>query len=237
MTEVLKTHRSETIKSYKKLLETRVLSYKNTKNMNVLYEKTIQKAVIQSILFSKDFSNIFTCIENTPGRKKRKVSCEELFDVLVKHAGFGFLSFSEFVGLLKDIEEKHFYKQNTNQKEAELMYLIRSIEESFDSQNDSDDLDGFKNKIFTVIAEQLQEHKASATNLLSKIDSDQDNQLSCDEFIEFMKKIDIFLRKTEALCIFKYLNCSSMLKVPDFKKKLEEVGYSDPFYTNSFEYS
>ena len=74
--------------------------------------------------------------------------------------------------------------------------------------------------------------------MLAKIDSNQDKQINCDEFIHFMRKLDFDLRKSEASCIMKYLDYKSttILKIVEFKERLKAIGYSDPYYTNYYEY-
>ena len=136
MCEILSRYRVIAFEEYNKNLTSRVENILSSKQEKKSYEKAIEKAVIRSILFEDNFGEIFENIIKAPvHRNNIVVSFEEFYNALVKYAGFHAISYQLFIFLLNEIEEKHFYRQITNKDEAELIYLVRSIEELSNDSN------------------------------------------------------------------------------------------------------
>lgn len=244
VTDVFCKYRAKALDNFNKGIELRVNEILQKRKSEKEYEKGIENSVMKSVIFAENFNKIIQVLEGYPNKKnKSTVSIEEFYNALVKYAGFHSVTYSMFVFLLNDIQEKHFARKITNKSEAEMVSLIRSLQESLvvvseEVKEEEFDVASLQQKIFTCICKNLQDKGKSAFDMLSKLDSNQDKMLNCDEFLEFLHKIDLNLRKTEASCIMNCLNLQSntTLKTQELQKKLEDCGYSDPYNTNFYEY-
>ena len=242
LNEIFVTFRQKSLQDFEsKTSETRQVILSQMKSQSE-YENKLRQAAVQSLVFDEGFEKLLSVIQENPSRKKsNKLSTAEIYNVLVKYAGFHSVTYQKFIFLLNDIQEKKVGRKITNKEEAMIVSVIRCLDEIQEASEENDSisqLSSLSTQIFQSLCKILQSRNKSAYEILTKLDQNQDKFLNTDEFSEFFKALTLNLRKSEVQSIMKLIdnNNSTTLSLPLLQKKLEDSGYSDPFFTNFYNY-
>ena len=266
MAEVFERHRGKMIGEYRGGLANRLEKIVNNCKVAKAFEKEIKVAVVRSVIFEVNYENVLKMIVVLPDRmKKGKVCCEELYNYLVAYAGFGSISFTEFLYLLDAITERIGSepppkkrtelglatilkmiedKKNVSQPVAPAKSnpsVIASIQNSKKQQEAlfETPIKGIEQELFEYLCARLMEKKISVAQLFESIDTDQSGLISLDEFTVFLQQLGYTLQKSEAKSIMKCIdyNSDDTISYKELLIKLKAYGYKEQWQPASYSHT